>query len=110
MATVTYDPGEVVELFGEADARELLRLIRVDLQARLGALRAHLDAGEAPQAARAAHAIAGVSGNAMAMTLSDLARELETTLLEGGGAPDALVEQVVGEATAVLATVDAFLA
>jgi len=109
MATLTYDPGEVVELFGESDARELLQLALADLRVRLGTLRDHLDSGETALAATAAHSIAGVSGNVMAMTLSDLARSLELALLEGGAAPEALVEQTVGEAGAVLSAIETFL-
>jgi len=109
MAALTYDPGEVVELFGETDARELLSLALADLQARLRTLREHLDAGEAALAAKAAHSIAGVSGNVMAMTLSDLARSLEAALVEGGDAPEELVNQLVAEGTSVLSTIETFL-
>jgi HPt (histidine-containing phosphotransfer) domain-containing protein len=110
MEALTYDPGGVVELFGETDARELLGLALADLQGRLGTLRQHLEAGETALAAKAAHSIAGVSGNVMAMTLSDSARELEGALLEGHGVSDALVEAVVDEGAAVLSTIETFLA
>jgi HPt (histidine-containing phosphotransfer) domain-containing protein len=110
MATLTYNPREVVELFGETDARDLLRLALSDLRGRLGALRQHLDAGELEFAARAAHSIAGVAGNVMAIPLMERARELETVLRGGRGVPDGLAESIADEAAAVLSAMESFLA
>lgn len=103
MTVCTFDPGDVVALFGEADGRELLRLAEADLRTRLDGLRASLARGDRPGATRAAHSIAGVSGNVMATTLSDLARELEHVLRTRDTAvPDVLVERLVQEADGVL--------
>lgn len=109
MGTSTYDPSEVVELFGEADAKELLRLAHSDLKTRLGAFQESLAKGETALAAKAAHSMAGVSGNVMAMGLSDLARAVETALIEGGSVPDALVSQLTEETALVLSAVETFL-
>lgn len=102
MTTSTFEPGDVVALFGEADGRELLRLAESDLRTRLDALGASLAAGDRSGAARAAHSIAGVSGNILAPTLSELARELEGALRAAAAVPDALVARVGAEADAVL--------
>lgn len=109
MTVCTFDPGDVVALFGEADGRELLRLAAADLRSRLDALDAALAAGDRTGAARAAHAIAGVAGNAVAPTLSDLARELEGALRAAEAVPAFLVERLAHEAQAVLGTITPFL-
>lgn len=111
MSTSAYNPAEVVELFGEADARELLRLALSDLQTRLRSLREGLEGGDRTAAARAAHSIAGVSGNVMAMDLSGAAREVEGILVSGSDpVPQALQDRLVEEASAVLALIEGFLA
>ena len=108
---MSYNPGEVAELFGEADARELLRLASTDLTTRLATLRTSLATDDRAAGARAAHSMAGVSGNVMAMTLADLARELEGALRGETGAPLAvLAERVTGECDAVIRTIASHLA
>lgn len=110
MSTCTYNPADVVELFGEADARELLRLAESDLRTRFAALRAALESGDRTGAARAAHSMAGVSGNVMAQTLSDLARELEGVLVEGTEPPPAFLTERLGQETdGVLAIMAGYL-
>ncbi len=109
MTVVTFDPGDVMGLFGAVDGRELLRLADADLRTRLDTLRASLAGGDRPAAARAAHSIAGVSGNVMAVTLSDLARELEGVLRARETEPGFLVERLGHEAHAVLDAIAPFL-
>ncbi len=108
--TRAYDSTELFAIFGEADGRELLRLADMDLRVRLTAFREGLAAGDLPAAAKAAHSIAGVSGNIMALPLSDLARQAEDELLSGSPLTEerrreveAGVEAVLAEASRVLA-------
>jgi hypothetical protein len=110
MTVCAFDPGDVVAVFGEADGRELMRLAEADLRTRLDILRASLAGGDRPGATRAAHSLAGVSGNVMATTLSDLARELEHVLRTRDGAvPEVLLERLVLEADGVFDAMTGFL-
>lgn len=101
--TGSYDSAELFEVFGEVDGRELLRLADIDLRARLTAFRESLDVGDLTAAAKAAHSIAGVSGNIMALPLSDLAREVEHELLSGTPLTEKRRREVETEVEGVLA-------
>jgi CheY-like chemotaxis protein len=79
-----YDPNVICELFPQKeDARELAMLVMDDLRRSLGALESALMAKDFAAAGRAAHSIAGVSGNVSATATAELARRLEATIEAG---------------------------
>lgn len=92
----------------EERIRQMFLLFQEDAAQAMARLEAAIKAGEAREAARAAHTMANLCGVIRAAAAADRARQLQKALSEEEG--EGVVERLYGELTWEIKRIEAFIA